>query len=187
MKSNLPRTMIRLGGCLLAAAALSWSATAYGAPANQELAETKDLTLDDEDLIGFIVGAKASYILALEEGNTGTSLAGLGLFIETELIHHWVEVEFSARVVGGPDMRVPVDTIFKVPFHPGFNTHLFIGGGPSAVYHHGKFYYGGVASVGALYWFTETVGLIGEVNYNLISDHGAISEFGFNFGAAYHL
>ena len=163
----------------MTAAALTWSTAAFAAPG------ARDLAANDEDLIGVIVGAKASYILALESGG-GTNLAGAGAFIETQLIPHWVEAELSARVVGGPDTRVPIDVLFKMPFHIP-DGHIFLGAGPTTILHHGHWYFGGVATLGALYWFSPTVGLVGEVNYNLVSDHGAVSEFGFNIGAAYHL
>lgn len=191
MKPTNLATLHGLGCTLMAVAALSWSAAVSGAPetkdlsGTKDLSETRDLAADDADLVGVIVGAKASYILALEEGEE-TNLAGAGAFIETALIPHWVEAELSARIVGGPDMRIPVDVLFKMPFHV-HDGHIFAGAGPTAILHHGHWVFGGVATLGVLYWMTPLVGFVGEINYNLVSEHGAVSEFGLNIGAAYHL
>lgn len=153
---------------------------------------TQDIAADDQDLVGYIVGLKSSLSMVARAANPTQADVGVGFFAETELIHHWVELEATARIfVGEGDTHVPLELIFKKPFHLFPQGHVFLGVGPAAVVvaggKKGGTHFGGVASLGTLLWSTPTVGFITEAYYSALDDHGLSHEFGLNIGIAHHL
>lgn len=136
----------------------------------------------------YVVGFKISELTSLGHEET-THLAGGGAFFEIPILHHALEIEGAARVLGGGHGPVlPLDVLIKKPFHVSDSLIPFIGVGPTAVvvFHGGTTaHFGGAASLGTSYWFTPQAGLVVEANYNAISEGGLVHEIGGNVGMAY--
>ncbi len=138
----------------------------------------------------FFVGIKGSYIAAFGHGETH-HLGGGGLFFELLVIPNWLEIELCARAMANNHLvSVPIDVLFKIPFHINETVHPFVGIGPTVVLQHSKdaeteVFFGGVLAAGSYFWFAESWAFIAELNYNLVYEHGIVNELGVNIGLAY--
>ncbi len=131
-------------------------------------------------VFGVVLGALA------EEGTTAH--VGVGAFFEMLVIPNWLEIELSTRVLSAETgVELPIELLFKKPFHLTHWFHPFIGIGPALVpafLEEGNSVHGGGAStIGAYFWLTSDLALLAEFNYNLIYDKGLVHELGGSFGA----
>ncbi len=134
----------------------------------------------------FFLGAKASYMTQFAHGHVN-HLAGGGVFFEVLAIPNWLEIELFGRVMGGGDlMMFPIDLVLKKPFHINETVHPFIGIGatvvPTIIDDKTEVFFGGLVAVGSYFWLTQTVGIVAELNYNLVYEHGIANEVGVNAG-----
>jgi len=136
------------------------------------------------------VGAKGSYLAALDHGHT-SHLGGGGIFAEVMVIPEWLEIELEVRIFSGHGTSLPIDLLFKKPFHLSSKTDFFLGVGPTVVpvFAPGgnTTHFGGAFVAGIYYWLTPHLGVVLEADYNLISSHGAVHELGSGVGFAYKL
>ena len=132
-------------------------------------------------------------------GATGTALAvmlddeaeaayGGGVMIEWEAQEH-VSLAFNVRVLSaGHAVELPMDLLVKVPFHVTQWFHPFFAVGPTVipiVSGGSGTHFGGAAVAGADLWVSDHVGLVAEVAYNAISNHGLQNEAGGNLGVIF--
>ena len=138
----------------------------------------------------YVLGVKASYLEAVTPDEIHAAGGG-GLFFEFAVVPHWFEIEYGVRVLtSGHGLSFPADIIFKIPFHPTDAVQPFVGIGPTLVpaFEDGTgtvLHGGGVLAVGSYFWAWSWGGLLAEVNYNLLYDHGVAHEAGLNVGLAY--
>jgi hypothetical protein len=108
-------------------------------------------------------------------------LSGTGIVYERTVIPHWLELEFSAAALFGNHHHTvfPMDILFKKPFHVASMLDFFIGVGPALSYHveEHELFVGAIASAGCYVWLGNHLGLLFEVDYALIPEHGAVHEF----------
>ena len=140
----------------------------------------------------YFVGAKLAYFAAFSHGETLHHIGG-GFFFEASLVPHWLEIEVSAKVMGAPDSVVlPLDLLFKVPFHPHPMIQPFVGAGPAlallfSTSHSGETHvHGGVATVAGVYiWIRQHWAISIEANYNLLYGRGTSHEVGGATGVVF--
>jgi hypothetical protein len=130
----------------------------------------------------FFVGAHFA-ALGSFKGDEKESHLGLGGFFEVSAIHNWLEIEFGLRMLSGKDgVEIPLDLVFKKPFHLNSWIHPYVGLGPTVLLTPGSSesaaHLGLATAVGSYFWLTRHTGLTAELNYNLISDGGAVHEVG---------
>lgn len=137
-----------------------------------------------------VVGLKGSYLAGFSHGEVH-HLGGGGVFLETSVIHHWLELELGVRgLANAHDLAFPIDVLLKLPFYASDAVHPFIGAGPTIVlgFEEGvgtSFHAGGAFTVGSYFWPWSWGGFVVEGNYNLISHDGLVHEVGPNLGFAY--
>ena len=130
----------------------------------------------------FFLGAHFA-ALGSFKGDEKESHLGLGGFFEVSAIHGWLEIEFGLRMLSGKDgVEIPLDLVFKKPFHLNSWIHPYVGLGPTVLLTPGSSesaaHIGLATAVGSYFWLTRHTGLTAELNYNLISDGGAVHEVG---------
>jgi hypothetical protein len=130
----------------------------------------------------FFFGAQL-VMLGSFKGSESERHVGLGGFLEFSAIHHWLEIEFGLRMVNGKDgLEMPFDVIFKKPFHLNSWMHPYVGLGPTVLFTPGSnesaAHFGLATALGSYFWLSEHAGLSAELNYNLLSDSGALHEVG---------
>ena len=114
-------------------------------------------------------------------------IGGPAIVYEVELWPHELELELCAAMLTGPHQRFyPLELMLKHPFTLGSVVELYIGGGPSLTLDdQGEAYIGAIASVGSFFWLTEHFGLLAEVDYAIVADHGAVNELELAAGVAW--
>jgi hypothetical protein len=133
----------------------------------------------------WLVGAKGVQLNIFPEGGESASGAGAGVFVERSLVPGWVEVELSVSLVAIESEAVlPVDILFKKPFHFGaFCPYVALGPTVSIVLEEGtRVFAGGAAVAGFYWWWTDHVGLDVEVDYAILSEEGLQQELTFAAG-----
>lgn len=114
-------------------------------------------------------------------------IGGPAIVYEHELWPHVFEVEVCAAMLTGPDERFyPLELMLKHPFPIGKVVELYIGAGPSLTLHsEGRASFGAIASFGSYFWLGEHFGLLAEVDYAIVADHGAVNELELAAGVAW--
>jgi len=144
---------------------------------------------DDHGGHHHVVGLKGSYMAGFSHGEVH-HLGGGGFFLETSVIHHWLELELGVRALANAhDLAFPIDLLVKMPFYASDVVHPFIGAGPTIVlgFEEGvgtAFHAGGAFTAGTYIWPWTWGGFVVEANYNLISHDGLAHEIGPNVGFA---
>lgn len=112
---------------------------------------------------------------------------GGGVFLEVTLIPAWLEVELNVQGLASEGGAVmPIELLFKKPFHVRPWFHPFIGLGPTFVpaflpqETQVRLGGGGAAVAGAYFWLSRHVGIEVEANYNLLyedrAEHAGITH-----------
>jgi hypothetical protein len=117
------------------------------------------------------------------------NLAGGGIGFEAAVVPNWFEIEIAARgLTGGHGVTIPIELLFKIPFHASEVVHPFVGIGPfvsltrdDTVEATG----GGVLVGGTYLWATQHVGFVIEALYAVADDHGVVHELAGNAGLAF--
>jgi hypothetical protein len=114
-------------------------------------------------------------------------IGGPAIVYEHELWPHVLDFEFCAAMLTGPSERFyPLEVMLKHPFVLGKVVELYIGVGPSLTLHsEGSASFGAIASFGSFFWLGEHFGLLAEVDYAIVADHGAVNELEFAAGVAW--
>lgn len=132
------------------------------------------------------IGLKGSVCLTVHDTHYGDTFGGGKLFAERVIIEHWLEIEASAGVLTTADKHVyPVDLVLKVPFYPAEDIMLALGVGPVMAYCHEEIFWGAILLFDSYFWISHHIGLIAELGYGIIAEHGALNEFQANVGVAY--
>lgn len=145
-------------------------------------------------------GTKAISAVAVEEGETLT-LGGVGGLVEYAFFNHQLDIELAAAWLHRSDLtEIPVDVVFKHPFHINQTVDLFVGAGPmvvAATHHHPaegeehahdehSVYTGGIVSFGSYLWTRGHFGFVLEADYALVTaDHKPAQEFEAGAGLMY--
>ena len=59
---------------------------------------------------------------------------GAGIFGEISAVPNWLEIELAIKALATADgALIPIDVLFKIPFHLTNTIHPFIGLGPTLV------------------------------------------------------
>ncbi|MFN3198936.1 MAG: hypothetical protein ACE366_11065 [Bradymonadia bacterium] len=137
-----------------------------------------------------VVSTKFVHLSTHSADQADHTFYGAGLMYEFPLVHHVVEMEFAVEgLVADGVYATPVDVRLKVPFHLNRNTDLYVGAGAVAdtVYDHGdtRVYPGMVSTVGAYLWSADTLGVVLEVDYLVISEERTVHEIESGIGVAY--
>lgn len=137
----------------------------------------------------FFTGLKGTYQLGIAHGATHHP-GGVGLFFEGSVVHHWLELELAAGYrTDGHMHAIPIELVAKLPFYPHPRVNPFVGLGPllSIVTVDGEtgVFGGGTALVGSYFWMSEHWGLVAEVGYGLVYEHGLAHEVVVNAGLVY--
>ncbi|MGF1510322.1 MAG: hypothetical protein ACFB9M_12555 [Myxococcota bacterium] len=133
----------------------------------------------------WLLGAKAVQLNVFPEEGDGASGGGAGLFVERSVVPGWLEVELSVSVVAiESETLLPVDVLFKKPFHFGpFCPYIALGPTVSIVFEDGtRAFAGGVAVAGFYLWLGDLWGFDVEVDYALLSEEGLQQELTFAAG-----
>jgi len=112
------------------------------------------------------------------------------MFYERALFHHRVEAELNAIVAsteGG--VRVPLEVIVKYVFRdPSASLRPFIGAGPALhllLAEEKAAFFELAATLGFVYWFSESIGLDVEVDYGMVFEEELVHEVGPSFGPVF--
>jgi hypothetical protein len=144
----------------------------------------------------YFMGIKGGYLAGfhkVDDGDHGEThtytshLGGAGIFAEFTLVRRWLELEICFMALGSNHGAVlPFDILFKIPFHVNRWFHLFVGLGPAMAVAvedgHTTVHFGGASVLGAYFWIHKHVGLLVEVRYNLLYEHGPLHEVGGGAG-----
>jgi hypothetical protein len=115
---------------------------------------------------------------------------GVGGFLEFTPIPRWLEIEIGLRVLSGKEgVELPLDLTLKKPFHLNEWIHPFVGLGPTVLFTPAEdaspAHIGLNTMVGSDFWLSHHVGVSFELNYNLISNEGAVHEAGGGAGVIF--
>lgn len=109
------------------------------------------------------------------------------MFYERAFFHHRVEAELNAIVAsteGG--VRVPIEAIVKVVFRdPSASLRPFVGAGPALhllLAEEKDAFFEVAATLGFVYWFSESIGLDVEVDYGMVFEEELVHEVGPSLG-----
>jgi len=149
--------------------------------------EVKKPKKDEEYHRRFQAGLKGGY-LAAHTGSHSWGYAGGGWFIEFVPSHKWLEIEISMRFMStvGSGIYIPIDVLFKKPFHLGDVVQLYIGAGPSISLHpggtHGAAHFGIATVFGSYFWVSKHFGFLVEMSYIPVFTSPVTHEFGPSAG-----
>lgn len=139
----------------------------------------------------WILGAKVVQFNAWnpghdEEPNQTVTGVGGGLIVERTLIEGWLEIELSASgVATGEGVAVPIDVLFKKSFEFG-SLNPYFGLGPSISIDvadgEAQASAGCAFAVGTYIWFSDHVGVDVDLDYAVVSNHGAAQELALSVG-----
>lgn len=113
---------------------------------------------------------------------------GPGLSLERNVINGWLEVEIALAAIRHEGAwTVPVDFIFKKPFHFGaLCPYVGIGlAGSMKTHGETEFHLGASSILGTYWWLTDVVGIDLEIEYNLIPEDGLVQEVVVAIGPAF--
>ncbi|MBW2734086.1 MAG: hypothetical protein JRH20_16990 [Deltaproteobacteria bacterium] len=126
-----------------------------------------------------IFGAKIVGGAAIDPEGSAHRRMGLALLYEYALIPHWLEGEISvAGMLCDHGPLLPVELLLKIPFHLNDQWEFYVGAGAAMVvdFDHEQAFFGGVGSVGTFFWLSDHFGLLFELDYLLLHEHGATHE-----------
>lgn len=131
----------------------------------------------------FVAGIKAGYLGGLAGGELNHSGGG-GLFLEWAAVPHWLSLELNVKVLGGHGTYLPIDLLLVMPFHLTDAIHPYVGIGPAVGINlsSSSAAFGFATAAGAHFWMTRRIGLLAELNYAMINDHGVHHEIGGQVG-----
>lgn len=131
----------------------------------------------------FQAGLKGSYLFT-RSGSYSGGYGGGGWFIELVPSHNWLEIEISMRFMSaaGAGVYIPIDVLFKKPFHIGDVVQLYMGAGPSVSLHtssgHTSAHFGVATVFGSYFWVSKHFGFLVEMNYIPVFTSPVTHEFG---------
>jgi hypothetical protein len=132
-----------------------------------------------------VVGVGGAFDVELSDGSTH---GGVNAFVEWNAIPSWLELELGVSVIpADKGVEVPIDLLFKKPFHLAPWSELMIGIGPEIVRvstpDTKTTYFGGVGALDFMFWpFGERVGLWVAPEYDVLFHDGAQSGLGATGG-----
>ncbi|MEM7157477.1 MAG: hypothetical protein AAF799_31820 [Myxococcota bacterium] len=138
-----------------------------------------------------LVGLKAIGVVAVEHGEPShvEGQGGVGLFYERTLVRGWLELELSANVLITDERRsahVPLDVLFKKPFHVSHVFDPYVGAGAAFTFGVGEddfFAVGALGTAGSYLWLHPRVGVLAEVDYTALPEpHGWQHEIELSTG-----
>lgn len=177
-----------LAGCALVAALGLAGAGARAAEAAAEAEQSEHAGAHAGRENRSFVGAKGAYLAVPEDGEVHHHLGG-GVFLELTLAPRALELELSLKwMSAAAGYELPLDVMLKVPFHVNRVLHPYLGAGFIAVLAVDDgvaAHFGGGLLGGAYFWITDQVGLLAELNFNLLYGHGLIREFGGAVGVVF--
>lgn len=142
----------------------------------------------------FFAGVNAMALAVVTPEKTKFAI-GPGVFFEFTAVENWLEIEIATHYLNAEGVHeVPIDVLFKKPFHVNdwFHPHVGIGGVAVPIVEEEEAKVeGGLASVvGTYFWFAENAGWSVDVNYNLLfgSEEGHVhvtNEIGGTSGAVF--
>lgn len=115
---------------------------------------------------------------------------GVAALYEHPFIPHWLEGEISVgAVLGEHGVFIPVELLLKIPFQLTQRWELYAGAGPAMLVDldHEEAYFGAVVSVGSFLWLSEHFGLLFEIDYIPLYEHGAVHEIEGAVGVAWRI
>ena len=121
-----------------------------------------------------------------------TAAIGGGVFGEYTFVPGWFQAEVGVRFLaeGKEKTVMPIDILLKKPFELDHSAEAFIAAGATIVptiAGEGETTAGVATAVGSYFWVSQHVGLVFEVNYNLLFEEEPLSELGGAVGIAYGL
>jgi hypothetical protein len=136
----------------------------------------------------FFVGIKGTALASV--GHDAFGMFGTGIFFDVAVFHDWLKIEVVTRFLrSSHGTVVPVELMFKKPFHPSDRVILFYGLGPGVAFHFAheeKHIYPTIASVfGTYIWITDHVGINFESISSLVFEDSLVSENGFGIGVVF--
>ncbi len=143
-----------------------------------------------------LVGAKALTALAVTRGHDGEAAGatphyGVSVYYERELVADWLELELNVATLTAPEgLHLPVDLLFKKPFHVSRHVTPYLAVGPAleARFEAARSIAGGVtAATGVYIWFTRYFGIDLEIDYTLLKTGEGLEHVpALGFGPAAH-
>ncbi len=120
-----------------------------------------------------VAGVKLIGVAAVphDEPNDVQGQPGIGLFYERTLVRGWLELELSFNALlltAERGAHLPVDVVFKKPFHVGHRIDPYVGVGAAATFGVGeeRFVAPGIVATAGLYvWARNRVGIMAEFDY----------------------
>ncbi|MEM9691007.1 MAG: hypothetical protein AAGA56_00545 [Myxococcota bacterium] len=165
-------------------------------PAHGREAETPEAHLgqhheDHPNLIGSRVG-----LWGVAEREHGETVYRPGFFVglsyERVILHDWLEVEVSVPLATleaeEPELIMPMDLHFKLPFHPDPSLSPYLAAGPALdlILRPDLEVFPGISfAVGTYWWITDRIGFDFEVDYNLVFEDELVHELLFATGPVY--
>jgi hypothetical protein len=144
-----------------------------------------------EDGNRLFVGIKGSYAAEFTDHEVH-HFGGGGLLFAVLAVPGWLEIELSVRAMANSHViGLPIDLLFKIPFHFSDVVHPFVGLGAIAIptfdHHgdHGAVHWGGVATVGSYFWLNPSWAIVAELTYDLVYNHGLVHGLATNAGFAF--
>lgn len=124
-------------------------------------------------------------------GPTAVPHFGASLFYERELVTGWLELELNVALVSAPGgLAIPIDLLFKKPFHASRHVTPYVGLGPALeveVLEDTEVFGGVTAATGLYIWVSRFVGFDIELDYTArFSAEGMAHGVGGGVGPVVH-
>lgn len=136
----------------------------------------------------FVISLLGSYQAGFSHGVVH-HLGGGGLAFEAVVVPNWFEIEVSARgMKSAHGVSIPLELLFKIPFHATEEIHPFVGIGPMVSVNRDETLsasFGGLLMGGSYFWVTDGVGFVLEAFYGMADHEGLVHEVGINGGLAF--
>lgn len=140
----------------------------------------------------WVFGAAFVGLGPVAQKEEATAAIGGGVFGEYTFVPGWFQAEVGVRFLaeGKEKTVMPIDILLKKPFELDHSAEAFIAAGATIVptiAGEGETTAGVATAVGSYFWVSQHVGLVFEVNYNLLFEEEPLSELGGAVGIAYGL
>ena len=135
-----------------------------------------------------LFGVRAIGVAAFEQGERdATPEGGFGLAYERTLIQRWLELEVSTNALFAEDgVVLPLDIVFKKPFHVSHRFDPFLGLGAVVAFGVGEERFGApgaIASGGMYVWASPRWGASFELDFAAVREpHAWLYELEFAMG-----
>lgn len=134
-----------------------------------------------------LIGARFSVVTVVGPKGSGTDGGrrvsvhpGVSAGYELQVIPDWLEIELTAGAHAYPKgALLPIDLLFKKPFHTHHRVTPYIAIGPSVefIFAHTRNVYAGVGGrAGTYLWVTKHFGFDIEAGYNAVFEHGQVAH-----------